>query len=252
MIATYGADMGAALYDQEYMVSYEAAVLGSYYGAEMAEADRQGRITRVNPDPSLPVHTAWDLGKGMNMAIWFFQMRHNGLAIVDYHQDALANVENCAGVIIAKGYVRGYDYVPQDARAQEIGTGRTRIETMLRAGLRPRLAPEHFVEDGINAVRLSLRRCWFDGERCADGIEALRQYQREWDEARRVFKPTPLHNWASHPADAMRYLCMSWREEEGVEAKPADRILSVGQASSVRIEDLWSFDKPTRRERMRV
>ena len=250
LIGMYGVDMGTALYDQEYLVSFDAAVMGSYYGAELAQAEREGRIARVEPDPHAPVHTAWDLGKGANMAIWFFQIIGSRINVVDYHQSPLANIENCATVIIGKGYRRGDDWVPHDAKVIEIGTGRSRIETMIKAGLRPRLVPDHYVDDGINALRLTLRRCWFDGERCAEGLEALKQYQREWDEGKRTFKDNPLHNWASHPADAARYMAMAWREDQPEKPKPEDRILSIGRLNGVTLDDMW--DQQTVRRRSRI
>ena len=249
LVDLYGGDMGDALFQQEYFCSFEAAVLGSYWGAELAQAEREGRIGRVNPDPHYPVHTAWDLGKGANMAIWFFQIIGPRILVVDYHQSPLANIENCAAVIIEKGYRRGDDWVPHDARVAEIGTGRTRVETMIRAGLHPRIVPAHNVDDGINAARISLRSCWFDGERCAEGIEALKQYQREWDEAKRTFKDVPLHNWASHPADAFRYLAMSWQAEKPEKPKPEDKFLSIGRLNQVTLEDMWDA-QPKRRSRI--
>src|SRR5215472_3395033 len=249
----YGTDMANALYEQEYMCSFDAAVLGSYYGSELARAEREGRINRVDPDPAVPVHTAWDLGVGDSTAIWWWQATGSTIRVVDYYEAHGEGLKHYAAVVIGKGYRRGDDWVPQDARVREfISDARTRIEAMIEAGLRPRLVPDHKLEDGIQAVRTTLPRCYFDGERCADGIEALKQYRREWDEAKRTFNDRPLHDWSSHCADAFRYMSMAWQHEAVIAPKPADRILSVGQASTVRIEDLWNFDRPTRRERVRV
>lgn len=254
MIGTYGADMGAALFEQEYLVSYEAAILGSYYGAELARAEREGRIAAVPVDPALPVHTAWDLGVGDSTAIWFWQATGRSIRIVDYYEAHGEGLKHYAAVIKAKRYRPGTDWVPHDAKVREfVSDARTRIEAMIEAGLRPRLVPDHTLEDGIQAVRATLPRCVFDGERCADGIEALKQYAREWDEKTRSFRDRPTHNWASHCADAARYMCLAWREEAGEQPRPSDRMLTVGynpDVRQVRLDDLW--EAPSRRERERV
>lgn len=254
MIGTYGADMGAALFEQEYLVSYEAAILGSYYGAELARAEREGRIAAIPVDPALPVHTAWDLGVGDSTAIWFWQATGRSIRIVDYYEAHGEGLKHYAAVIKAKRYRPGVDWVPHDAKVREfVSDARTRIEAMIEAGLRPRLVPDHTLEDGIQAVRATLPRCAFDGEHCADGIEALKQYAREFDEKTRSFRDKPRHDWASHCADAFRYLALAWREEAGEQPRPSDRMLTVGynpDVRSVRLDDLW--EAPTRRERERV
>ena len=112
-----------------------------------------------------------------------------------------------------KGYAYGEHVLPHDARVQELGSGKTRVETLTALGIRPRVLSAHRLEDGINAVRLLLPRCWFDAEKCARGLEALRHYRCEWDERRQAFRERPLHDWSSHAADAFRYLAMGLREE---------------------------------------
>jgi len=248
-IGMYGADMGQAVYDQEYFCSFEAAIIGAYWGAEMAVAERDGRIGSYAVDPALPVHTAWDLGVGANLAIWFWQALAGKIAVVDYYQSHDGNIEAAAAEIIGKGYRRGTDWVPHDAKVRDIGTGRTRIETMIKAGLQPRLVPNHNPEDGRNAARVTIPRCYFDKERCETGIEALKAYRREWDEKNRTFKDNPVKDWADHPADAFRYLSMAWREIVGTPQPANDRLLSVGSMNTVRFDDLWD-DRPKRRARL--
>ena len=102
---------------------------------------------------------------------------------------------------------------------RELGTGRTRAETLLNMGRKPRIVPSHKVDDGINAARLLLQHCYFDQEKCEDGLNALRNYQREWDDVKRVFKRTPLHNWASHASDSFRYLAMAYKN---IKPKPKE------------------------------
>lgn len=214
----FGADAGDALIEQEYFCSFEAAILGSYFGKEIARAEREGRITKVPYDPSLPVHTVWDLGKGSHMAIWLFQVAAGKIRIIGFMQGTHDDViPDCVERLEKLPYRWGNDYVPHDIKAPDLSTKRTRVETLISLKRNPALVPDHSVEDGINAARLTIPLCWFDEEACSVGLEALRQYQAEWDDDKKVFKDTPRHDWASHPADAFRYLSMAYRQ---IEAPP--------------------------------
>lgn len=206
-------DMTPEQFAQEFECSFEAAILGAYFGREVAEAERAGRIkVQIEIEEDYPVHTAWDLGNSDHMAIWCWQAINGEIRIVDYiSQHGLFMDKYCAE-LDAKGY-HGVDYVPHDARVKSIETGRTRLETLMSLGRKPALVADHKVMDGINAVRVTFPRIYFDGTNCRDGIEALRQYRAEYDEKTRAFKDTPKKDWATHPADAFRYLCMAWRAE---------------------------------------
>lgn len=205
-------EMTPEQYAQEFECSFEAAIVGAYYGRDMAEADRSGRIAGVPYDPALPVYTAWDLGIGDSTAIWFWQAHLNELRVIDFYEANGHGLDHYAKVIHAKPYKVEADYVPHDARVRELGTGRTRVETMQTLGLKPRLVPAHKVMDGINALRVMFPRTYWDREACKDGLEALRQYRADYDEKARVFRDSPKHDWTSHASDAARYMAMAWRE----------------------------------------
>jgi len=235
--ALYGEDAGDALIEQEYWCSFEAAILGAYYGKELARAMREGRIREVPPDPDFPVHTAWDLGVDDSNTMWFYQIAGNEVHVVDYYEASGYAIPHYAEVKREKGYnyKGGKDYVPHDARqrsytsAHEDGTAKQRIEVMVECGLNPVVVPNHALIDGISAVRQTLARCVFDAGNCETGLEALRQYQREWDEGARVFQQKPLHNWASHGADAFRTLAMAWRESTLEKSKAPDIVDPSGR-----------------------
>lgn len=217
-------------YEQEFECSFDAAITGAYYGREIADAERAGRIGDVPVDPALPVHTAWDLGIGDSTAIWFFQMAPDGLRVVDYYESHGHGLNHYVAELKARPYRYGKDFVPHDAKARELGTGRTRVETLQEMKREPSLVPAHTVMDGINAVRVSFPRIWIDADRCKFGLEALRQYRAYFDEKTKAFKNTPRHDWTSHAADAFRYMALAWKEyaaPPSEKPKPTHQVFEV-------------------------
>lgn len=214
----------AEQYQQELECSFDAAILGSYFGREIDEAERAGRIGNVPYDPLLPVHTAWDLGIGDSTAIWFFQVSRTELRVIDHYEASGFGLPHYAAVLEARGYSYGTEYLPHDAEARQLGSGRSLWETLRSLTNRiPRILPKQNVMDGINAARVTIAGAWFDAERCHDGLEALRAYRADYDEKRKAFTDRPRHDWSSHSADAMRYLAMAWREMAPEKPKPPPR-----------------------------
>lgn len=241
----FGEDAGNALIDQEYWCSFEAAILGAYWGKEMAVASREGRIGTVDAVKGAQLHTAWDLGIRDSMVIWFFQIIGRRIKVIGCYAATGYGIKHYADVI--KEYAsrlkleRGQDYVPHDARQREMGVwvdnpnspddgkAKQRIEVMIECGLHPKKVMDHNLADGISAVRQILGRCEFDEIGCGDtALEGLRQYQTEWDDEKKVFSDKPLHNWASHYADAMRTLAMGYREVMADPPKAAPKGIVVG------------------------
>jgi phage terminase large subunit len=207
-------------YAQEYECSFQAAILGAYYGREMDKAEEDKRIIPNVYDPTLEVHTAWDLGLSDHTSIWFYQQTGFEVRVIDYYASNGFGLDHYAGVLQARGYRYGSHYLPHDAEVRELGTGRSRVETLQGLGVQPLIVPKLSVEDGINAVRKILPRCWFDAEKCQEGIKALRQYRRAYDDVRKVFLEKPYHDWASHPADSFRYLAIGLQEPRAAKALP--------------------------------
>jgi phage terminase large subunit len=204
-------EMGDDEYQQEFECSWTAAIRGSYYGGIIDDAEKEGRIARIEYDPAIPVHVAWDLGISDSCVLWFFQVTLGEVRIIDYYEHNNVPLGHYVKIMEEKSYWYGDDWLPHDAKVRELGTGRTRAETLVNMGRRPRIVPNHKIADGINAARLLLQKCHFDELNCEQGLNALRSYQREWDDTKRVFRKTPLHNWASHAADSFRYLAMAYR-----------------------------------------
>lgn len=197
-------------YDQEFECSFQAALIGAYYGKEMVAIEVKKQLTEVPYDPALPVYTAWDLGVDDSTAIWFAQQHASQVRLIDYYENSGCGLDHYAKVLKDKDYLYADHFLPHDARVRELGAinARSRLETLESYGIDATVVDMQSIEDGINAVRLMLPRCWFDAKKCAKGIEALRQYQREYDEKLKTFKNRPRHDWATHAADAMRYLAL--------------------------------------------
>ena len=204
-------------FEQEFECSFEAAIQGAYYGQIMADLERDKRIASVPWEPRTPVWTAWDLGIGDSTAIWFCQQVGNEVRLVDYIENNGVALSWYAGEIAERkrrGWMFAEHLLPHDVEVRELGTGKSRKETLGELGITGKVLPALPIDDGINAARMLLPRCWFDREKCANGIEALRQYRTEWDDKRKVFGNKPLHDWTSHPADAFRYLAMGIKPDK--------------------------------------
>lgn len=231
-IALYGEDIGRAQFEQEYECSFNAAILGAFYAREMVNVRKEGRITEIEALPERPVHRAWDIGVRDDTSIWWFQVVGTQVYILDcWSKPGISDIEEFASIIREKdeanGWISGTDLVPHDARQRTWGMKRGRLETMQQFGLRPEVVPDLSRLDGINAVRRLLPRCVFH-PRCEDqGISALEQYRRQWDDEKKTFRETPLHDWSSNLSDAFRYMAVGWREMPTSKPPPPKPIYQV-------------------------
>ena len=240
-------------YLQEMECSFEASILGAYYGTEMREATEQGRVTRVHYDNNVPVHTAWDLGYRDDTAVWFYQVIRDEVHLIDFYAVSGANIDEIAANILSKPYNFGKHHLPHDARAKTLAAaGKSVIEQLaVHFGINSlAIVPDLSVQDGIQAVRKMLPQCWFYADKCNEGIEALRQYQREYDEDKKAFRQTPRHDWCSHPADAFRMLAIAWRSEPRVRQPDAAKPLMVGEQNTATLNDVWAQANQPKRGRI--
>jgi hypothetical protein len=242
-------------YDQEFECSFEAAILGAYYGKELRELEESGRISAVEYDPEIPVHTAWDLGYHDDTAIWFYQVSQSEIHVIDFYSASGLSIPEYAEVVTSKSYRYGKHWLPHDARAKTLASGgKSIIEQLIPLLGGPQMlaiVPSLSVQDGIQAARVMLPRVWFDREQCYEAVELLKQYQREYDEDKKTFRDKPRHDFTSHAADAFRMLALSWRE---IKAKEPEKppIFPVkghnGRIVTAPLDDLWK-DTPKRSER---
>ena len=247
--------MSVDQYQQEFECSFEAAILGAIYGTEMRRLTDAGRIGKVECDPMFPVHTAWDLGFNDATAIWWYQVIHGEIRILDYHEAHGQPIVYYANQIKERPYEYGIHWLPHDARAKTLASGgKSIIEQLIdklpqKSGNLFKIVPNLSLQDGIQAARMALARTWFDGMKCQEGIECLRQYQREFDEDKKVFRDKPRHDWTSHGADAFRMLSIAWKDEAEIERQnqPIKGIF-VGQ-TDVTLEEMWREQPAVKNQR---
>ena len=212
-IAEHGEEWGENLFRQEYLCDFSAAIRGAYFGRLMEQAEKDGRVGTFDHDPKHKVGTAWDLGMGDHTVVWCFQLVGTEIRIIDVIASSGVGLDWYVKQLQAKPYVFDRHILPHDVEVRELGTGVSRKEVLDRLGMRPiTVAPRFTVDDGISALRLLIPRMRFDATRCGRLVEALKVYRAEYDDKLQTLKPTPLHDWASHFADAGRYLALGLRE----------------------------------------
>lgn len=209
------AEMSDEQYEQELECSFTAALIGAYYGKELELAEKQGRIGQVPFDPALLVDTFWDLGVNDSTTIWFIQQYRQEVRVIDYLEMSGEGIPYYAKKLKEdhrKDYCYRSHYWPHDGAARDLSTGEARETTARGLGIKPLIIlPKHNLKDGIDAGRLLIRRAYFDLEKCSRGLDALRSYQQKYDSKNKIYMDQPLHNWASHGADAWRSVAMGLR-----------------------------------------
>ena len=226
MIVERGPDEGKAKFAQEYMCSFDVAIEGSFYGGIIDQIEAAGQITEVPHDPALPVVTSWDLGMKDPTNVWFFQHYGMQIRVIDCFATTGEGVDAYARMLKDRRYNYESHIMPHDVRVREIGTnGKTRYEMLNALGVFPMTICRNIpVYDGINAVRATLPRMWFDKKKCATGLEALRSYHKEWDEVLKKFRDNPVKDWAGHFSDSMRYYCVGYTQP--TKKKPVSEIMA--------------------------
>jgi phage terminase large subunit len=221
-------------YEQEFECSFDAAITGAVYGKQMATADKQGRIGLVPVEPGVPVNTAWDLGFDDATAIWWWQQLHGEVRLVDYFEANHEPISFFGEVIKSKPYAYGMHYVPHDAANKLLAAGgKSIVEQLRNMDIKCQVVGATSQQNGIEAARKVLEQCWFDRTACEMGIDAMRQYQFEFDDDKKVFRSKPRHDWTSHGADAFEIIGQVWRKPQAKSVKPQARFLHQITANEV-------------------
>lgn len=180
---------------------------GSWYSTQIKELYDKAQVTNVSYDKAIPVHTSWDLGQADFTAIWFFQVTRSGdINIIDYFERANTPIDQLAAILKSKNYSYGIHIWPADANSRD-RAGITFVQQARKFNLSGVVIDQSNLLDGINLVRTTLSKCWFDQSKCQVGLNALSNYQKKWSSSIGGFTSEPLHNEYSHGADAFRYLC---------------------------------------------
>jgi phage terminase large subunit len=167
------------------------------------------------------VDTDWDLGVPDSTAIWFSQSLRGGeIRLIDYYENTGEGLPHYAKVLQARGYTYGTHWAPHDIQVKELASGRSRLETAASLGIAFRICPNVAIADGIHAARMLLAKCWFDTTKTARGLECLRHYRKRFNDSLQEFTGTPVHDWASHGADAFRYLAVRHQTPEAERPAP--------------------------------
>jgi phage terminase large subunit len=216
--------------EDDYLHVYEGHCISNLkdaiYANQLRLVDSTNRITRIGYDATRPVHTIWDLGIDDSTTIWFVQVFPFEFRFIDFLEGSGQGLPYYLKELPNRPYVYGTDYLPHDGRARELGTGKSIEELMRAAGRKVSIVPRLSLVDGINAARTLFGQCWFDGEKCEEGLNALRHYRygekEEIDPRTGQLARTqePIHDWSSHAADAFRYAAVGLKPPKSDQKKP--------------------------------
>lgn len=198
--------------------AFQQSVEGAYYAKQFAKLYASQRIGQLPDNSHQVVHTFWDIGVGDSTAIWFVREVGEEFHVVDYYENSGEGLRHYMKVLKDKGYQYGEHWGPHDIDNREFGSdGKTRRELAKEGyeidgqkyAIKFNVVPKLGVDEGIEQVREILPRCAFDDAMCEEGLNALENYRKEWDEKHGCWKDKPLHDWSSHGSDAFRYFAVA-------------------------------------------
>ena len=216
-------EMGEDKFRQEFECSFDAAVEGSYYGQILNELEDKKHMQEIPREELSRTFTAWDLGMGDSTSIWVAQLVGTEVRLIDYYENHGVGLDHYVKWIRDNDYIKAEHILPHDVRVRELGSGKSRLEMLEEAGLEIKIAPRMGLDDGIQAVRRLLPRCWFNVPKVQTGLNCLRNYRRDYDEKRKIFYERPLHDWSSHGSDSFRYLALGLDEGHSTWSKPINQ-----------------------------
>ena len=216
-------EMGEDKYRQEFECSFDAAVEGSYYGQMLNELEEKKHMQEIPREELSRTFTAWDLGMGDSTSIWVAQLVGTEVRLIDYYENHGVGLDHYVKWIKDNDYSKAEHILPHDVRVRELGTGKSRLEMLEDSGLEVKICPRMGLDDGIQAVRRLLPRCWFNVPKVQNGLNCLRNYRRDYDEKRKIFYERPLHDWSSHGSDSFRYLALGLDEGHSMWSKPINQ-----------------------------
>lgn len=182
---------------------------GAIFAQEIRKATAENRFARVPYERAKPVSTFWDLGRADMTSLWFAQQVGFEYRLIDFYQSRGYDLSHYLQEMQKRGYVYGTCFLPHDAKHELLASPRTIAKQVEDAGYRVEVVPVTRKADQINAARTVFPRCWFDADRCADGLNALRRYRYGVHPETGQYSRDPLHDDASHAADAFLGFAMA-------------------------------------------
>lgn len=198
--------------------AFQQSIEGAYYAQQFTKLYAAQRIGTLPDNSHLPVMTFWDIGVGDSTAIWFVRQVGNEYHVIDFYQNSGEGLRHYMKVLKDKGYTYSEHWGPHDIDNREFGSDAKTRREMAREGyeidgqhyrMTFQVVPKIGVDDGIDQAREILGLCAFDEAKCEEGITALENYRKEWDDKKGCWKDRPLHDWSSHAADAFRYFAVA-------------------------------------------
>ena len=243
-------------YLQEFEVSFTAALIGTYFSKQIANMEQEGRVSEAAEyDTAFDVNVAFDIGYRDSMVAWFWQDRPDGIAVFDMEAASEQSLDHYFDMLEAKPYTYKKVWLPHDARAKSLQTGKSTIEQFLERGFPCDIVPQLNVQQGIDATRATFPYIYMH-PRCEDGIDALRVYRKKWDEINQRFIDKPLHDWSSDYADSFRYLCLVANKRAPVAVPQSVNGVTTRKKqhySSYTLEDLFTDrQEPSQHDRLRI
>lgn len=264
LIDTYGQDYGQAVFDQEYMVSFDAANLGAILGRALVRAEQEGRISDAigaYDYRGAPVEISSDIGRRDASTWWFWQPCLGGYRVVNYDKDSGLDADEWCDRLVKRltdnGYRLGHVWLPHDAKAKTFSAKHSAVEIFLQhfGSDKVRIVPNSTKTDRINAARRVVSRCAFHATNTEKGRDGLSSWAYVYDEERREFSKEPDHNWASHDGDGYSYGAQVMEElvpevkKENVAVQGVTELPGGGISLGVSLDTLWK-QQPRKVERV--
>jgi phage terminase large subunit len=203
-------------------------VNGAIFAKEVTMAELEGRICNVPYDATKGVHAVFDLGWADQTAVWLLQFVGQETRLLRYFEDSQQTISYYMAKLQSFGYVYDTIWLPHDAKAKSLGTGKS-IEEIVRAtGMKVQILDRVPVNDSINAARTIFNKCYFDRQNTEEGLQCLRHYRYDVDPDTKMFSAKPLHDEYSHGADAFRYIGLMINEPRKAQPQRANQRAPVG------------------------
>lgn len=251
-IQDFGEEYGTAKFEQEYLCSFDSAILGAILGRSISKLERMGRIgPHADYDPDgAPVEISADIGRRDSATWWFWQPRIGGFSIVDYDGGWGLDAEQWCDRLEAKlqGVKLGRIWLPHDARAKTFAAKHSALEIFInRFGAKHvAITPDSSIADRVNAARVMVNRCEFS-DKCEKGLDGLRSWSYDYNEETKIFAQTPKHDWASHDGDGFSYGCLIMQA-----LKPELRAEAIVPRGAVTVDQFISMSERGGRSGARI